>query len=91
MPSNTGYATSMRKGRATLKAAQTSESTPTELTMTVFHKDGSAAEHMHFCSWKCCVKALRKVKTDYFISLPFLHYDGSQKGLGAQDFFALLK
>lgn len=42
------------------------------------------------CSWRCMVKSLRKVKTDYFVSLPFLHYDEGAKGTRAAAFFDLL-
>ena len=51
------------------------------------HKD--TATRMQFCSWKCCVKKLRTVKTDYFISLPFLHYD--KGSVSAREFFKLVK
>ena len=61
------------------------------LDATVFRHNGEAAKHMQFCSWKCAMKSLRKVKSDYFISLPFLQYDSSSAGLRAHDFFALLK
>lgn len=54
-------------------------------------KHGEETRHLEFCSWRCCAKGLRKVKTDYFVSLPFLHYDERQKGIRAQDFFALLR
>ena len=60
------------------------------LEAAVFHH-GSESKHLHFCSWRCVIKGLRKVKTDHFISLPFLLYDEAGKGLRARDFFALLK
>lgn len=61
------------------------------LSATVFsHTKGNA--DIHACSWVCMMKALRKVKTDYFVSPPFLHYDKSaSKGMRASDFFKLLK
>lgn len=58
------------------------------LEATIFQQEGDS-EHRQYCSWKCVVKNLRKVKSDYFVSLPFLHYDQKQKGLRAKDFFAL--
>lgn len=62
------------------------------LDATVFHHDQEkAAEHMHFCSWRCVIRGLKKVKTDYFISLPFLHYGSGAKGLMAKDFFKFMK
>ena len=43
------------------------------------------------CSWKCMMKSLRKVKCDYFISLPFLHFDeGVNSGIHAKGFFDLM-
>jgi hypothetical protein len=62
------------------------------LRMTIFHHSKDTADH-DFCSWKCCVKFLRssKVKSDYFVNLPFLHYDTDKKGLRAKDFLAFLK
>lgn len=61
------------------------------LALTVFFNGGKEAEHMHFCSWRCVLKHLPTIKTDYFISLPYLTFDGpEEKGLRAQDFFAAL-
>ena len=54
------------------------------------HSPGTT-DDLTCCSWKCMVKALRKVKTDYFVSLPFLHYDATQKGMRAKDFFDLMR
>lgn len=62
------------------------------LGATVFEHGSGGTKDLHCCSWRCMVKALRKVKCDYFISLPFLHYDKDVgKGMRAKDFFALLK
>jgi hypothetical protein len=43
---------------------------------------------MQFCSWRCCLRGLKKVKSDYFVSLPYLHYD---EGILAKEFFKLMK
>ena len=60
------------------------------LEATVFkHAGNTESNRLEFCSWKCCIVRLRKVKTDYFISLPFLSFDNKQNGLKAKDFFAL--
>lgn len=53
-----------------------------KLDLTVFYNDesliqnkiGRDTDHYDFCSWKCVIKFLPKIKTDYFISLPHLHY-----------------
>ena len=56
------------------------------------HRHGdTASEEIICCSWVCMVKALRKVKSDYFVSLPFLHFDDTPKGMRADDFFALIR
>src|SRR5688572_12698582 len=46
------------------------------LEATVFN-DGAAgnAGRITFCSWKCAMSAIRKVKSNYFVTLPYLHYD----------------
>ena len=58
------------------------------LEATVFtHAD--VTTRLQFCSWLCCLKKLKTVQTDYFISLPFLYYD---KGtINAEEFFKLVK
>lgn len=45
------------------------------LELTVFRTNDEKTEHKHFCSWKCVLKHLPKIKTDYFISFPFLYFD----------------
>lgn len=60
------------------------------LQVTVFHHEGQS-EHLEFCSWRCALKGLKKVKSDYFVSLPYLIYDDDQKGIRAKDFWAALK
>ena len=58
------------------------------LEVTV-HTHEKVATRMQFCSWRCCLKKLKTVRTDYFIALPFLHYD---KGtINAKEFFKLVK
>lgn len=63
------------------------------LSMTVFRDtQSSEAEHLHFCSWKCVLKKLPTIKSDYFASLPYLHFEGDTvKGQSAKDLFRLLK
>jgi hypothetical protein len=62
------------------------------LQAQVFSNRGnSSAEQMEFCSWKCALKGLSKVKTDYFVSMPYLHYDETQKGIRASDFWAAVR
>jgi hypothetical protein len=55
-------------------------------------RQGGATGHLEFCSWTCCLKGLKKVRTDYFVSLPYLIYDDQDaKGLRAKDFFAAVR
>lgn len=60
------------------------------LRMTVFHKDGNS-EYCHLCSWECVFKKLKKLKTDYFIELPFLTFDTNSKKMMVKDFWKAIK
>ena len=60
------------------------------LEVTVFHQ-GSKADHHHLCSWKCVIRFVRKVKSDYFITLPFLHYNKGSPETRASAFLKLVK
>lgn len=57
------------------------------LEATIFNHDDQTTR-LQFCSWKCCLKKLKTVKSDYFVSLPYLHYDS---GILAKEFFKLVK
>ena len=50
-------------------------------------RNSKPTQGLQFCSWKCALNGLKKVKSDYFVSLPMLHYDDHQKGIRAKDFF----
>jgi hypothetical protein len=54
-------------------------------------KDIGERPPLEFCSWKCCIKTLKKTKTNYFISLPYLNFESKQKGMKPADFFTLFK
>lgn len=56
------------------------------LEITVFHHNGKT-QRLEFCSWKCVFKKLKTIKTDYFISLPYLHFDVRTKGQTHKDFW----
>ncbi len=60
------------------------------LQYTIHFQEGEAERH-EFCSWKCVLKSLKKVKTDYFVSMPFLHYDKGTAGTRAKDFLKAIK
>lgn len=69
-----------------------------KLEITVFYNDrklaknkiGDDTDKYQFCCWECMGKFLPKIKCDYFISLPFLHYDTKTKGTTAKDFIKLV-
>ena len=62
------------------------------LEVTVFtHADGSNTKHYLFCSWRCVFAFLEKVRTDYFISLPYVSFDNKIVGRRARDFKRLIR
>ena len=61
------------------------------LDATVFRHNDEDTDHLVFCSWKCCIETLRVVKTDYFITLPMLSFDGKEEGMQPEDFFKMFK
>lgn len=63
-----------------------------DLRMTIFEKEGGESQQAHFCSWKCVLQYLPKIKSNYFASLPFLNFDNSMpKGSNAADLIAFMK
>lgn len=74
------------------------KSSDSKLDISVFYHNkklkkqqnsGDTDSH-EFCSWNCVCKFLPKIKTDYFVSLPFLHYEKQTEGTMANDFIKLL-
>lgn len=58
-----------------------------KLKLTVF-KHNDEGEDLEFCSWKCVFKYIPTINCDYFVSLPFLHFD---KGLNdSKEFMTLM-
>jgi hypothetical protein len=46
------------------------------LRMTVFYSPlRTRSEEKQFCSWKCVLAYLPKIKSDYFADLPYMHFD----------------
>lgn len=60
------------------------------LDITIFRNDGGN-QTLNFCSWACLFKYLPTVRTDYFVSLPYLNYEDGWPGTTAKDFFNLIK
>lgn len=62
------------------------------LPLGVFNKDDRGSAQLDCCSWDCVFKVLPTIESDYFVSLPYLHYDyDTAKGQRASDFFAALQ
>ena len=77
-------------GKLVLTEFQDREDVDDFLTITVHNSSGRTEGH-EYCSWRCCIKHLKTLNSDYFISMPFLHFDDVSKGTKASDFFALIK
>ena len=61
------------------------------LELTVFRHGSENAEHLHFCTWDCVLNHIPKIKTNYFVSLPYLYYDGRKTSVrGAKQLIKLL-
>jgi len=61
------------------------------LEMTIF-KNSDQPEYLHFCSWECVLKYIPKIKTDYFVTLPYLFFDCNKKSKkGGNELIRLLK
>ena len=60
------------------------------LEITIFYHD-EEEKHLQLCSWKCVLKILPTLKTDYFISLPYLSYDRKNSRVKPSEFFRLIK
>jgi hypothetical protein len=46
------------------------------LQMTVFRNPhNSDSQNLEFCSWKCVLAYLPKIRCNYFVNLPYLHFD----------------
>lgn len=58
---------------------------------SIIHYNNDESKRMHYCSWGCFGENVKKQKSDYFISLPFVNFDVKKKGLRAKDFFDILK
>ena len=69
-----------------------------EITVFYSHKmeaklknsESGVTDRHQFCSWACVGKFMPKVKTDYFVSLPYLHYDAQTPGTTIKDFLNLI-
>jgi len=60
------------------------------LELTVWENRESKPISYHFCSWRCVFDYLPTISSDYFVSLPYLHYDRDGYD-GAEAFLLLIK
>lgn len=65
---------------------------PSRLTIDVWpDKTGdSMTQHYHFCSWKCVLKFIPTIKSNYFASLPFLYFDEGNGKRTAKELIKLI-
>lgn len=62
------------------------------LTLDVWDKENdSEVTHHHFCSWKCLLKFIPKVKSSYFASMPFLYFNEGVKERTAAELIGIIK
>jgi len=62
----------------------------TYLSLTLFKRSDENKSY-HFCSWECVFKKLKTLKTDDFISLPYLSFDERNKKRGCEGFWEAIK
>lgn len=58
------------------------------LELRVFHHEKDETDRHEFCSWGCVFKFIPKVKSDYFMDLPYLSFDEEKNT--AKDFIELI-
>lgn len=51
---------------------------PNRLEMRVFHHTQEDTDSLHFCSWRCVLKHIPKIQSDYFVDMPFLYFDSKE-------------
>lgn len=61
------------------------------LELTVFRNNDLPTEHLHLCSWACVFKHIPKIKSDYFVSLPYLYFDDAVSKRGYKEMIRLIK
>ena len=62
------------------------------LGLTIHFQSKKPAEYLQFCSWRCVIKRIRTIQTDYFVTLPFLHFERDvMTGQGVKDFLKCVR
>ncbi len=59
------------------------------LEVRVFNNLENNTTHLHFCCWSCVFKYIPKIKSDYFVTLPYIHFDGN--GKSRKELFSIIK
>lgn len=49
------------------------------LRLSIFYKGMEETDHKEFCCWGCVLKYIPKIESDYFVDLPFLHFDSPKE------------
>lgn len=58
------------------------------LSFSVFQEESQPSTHaVNCCSWRCAFRQIAAVKSNYFASLPYLHFDDVPEGQRASDFW----
>ena len=54
-------------------------------------REGQQTEDRQFCSWRCVFVGLKSIKSDYFATLPYIHFDNPVSGQGYADLMKCIK
>ena len=52
---------------------------------------GKGTKQLHCCSWGCVFIALKKQKSDYFISLPYVSFDMKNPKMQSKEFWKAVR
>ena len=61
------------------------------LIATAFSKNSDKKDYYHFCSWQCALEKLATLSRDYFVDLPYLHFDVKNKKAHAGNFWRTIE
>ena len=61
------------------------------LQITVFHQHREGTDDLEFCSWQCVFEKLKELKTDSFISLPYLSFERTNPEMGVDAFWKAIR
>jgi hypothetical protein len=48
------------------------------LEITIYNNNDTN-NNLHFCSWGCVLKYIPKLKSDYFATLPYIHFSTNKR------------